>query len=115
MLSPHTPVHDQTANLPYHASCSRFACRVLLTVTLANALAGMLSIALTPDTSNWADPAKLTAHAIWTATGYASPVTVAGWLAVYFILGLRGDLSVRIGCVVGIVHSAAWLLAPSWS
>ena len=95
---------------------TRFRCPVIFVLTIANAVAAVVSVFAKPDTTSWASPAKIVCYAVWNATGCAGILLFIGWMLLY-LHGLRGrrDLSFRIGCSVAAVHGLIWLLAPSWS
>lgn len=117
MIRSPDPAHGDIVHPSRQRRFPRLACKVLRTVTAANAIGGILSLALNPYRTrpNWGDQAVLSLHNVWMATGYASLAILVGWVAVYLGLRLRRDLSVRIGFVVSIVHAAVWLLLPRLS
>ena len=94
---------------------TRFRCPVIFVLTVANAVAAIVSV-LSKGDSNWGNPAKVVCYGIWNATGCASILLSIGWMILY-LHQLRGrrDLSFRIGCSVAAVHALIWLLTPSWS
>ena len=94
---------------------TRWGFPVLLTVTIANALAAIVSLAMRPDTSSWVNSTKVVCHTVWNGTGYASFAVLIAWLVMFLFLRERGDWSIRVGFAVAGLHAIVWILSPSWS